>query len=201
MPPAPSVAAFLLVIFCLAQVSTLPSNSLPDFTKKVESLGIGFETSSSSNFTMTIDPLSQTVRIGEQAFYQITLSSANGFAGQISLRAENFPQELLKSFSSANVTLISNRLANSTLTINTISVGEEAFYEFTIVATSGGITQRVSVSLTVLASIAPPSIVSYAFLAAVLLFAAFIIWYGLRARRLQQQPREEINEQPKPPPV
>ncbi len=200
MPQTLGVVAFLLVIICLAQVGTLPSHHRSDFMKDLE-LSAGFETNSSPNFTMTIYPLSQTVRIGEQATYQITLNSSNGFAGQVSLQTENFPQELLKAFSRTNVPLPANMLANSTLTINTISVGEEAFYQFTIRATSGSLTQRVIASLTVLAENAPPSIISYTFLAGVLLFTAFIVWYGVRNRRLHQREREEINDEPRPPPV
>ncbi len=201
MPQTSGLAALLIVIICFAQVGTLLSHHVPDFVKDLDPRGVGFETNSSPNFTMTIYPLSQTVRIGEQAVYQITLNSTNRFAGHVSLQTVNFPQELLKAFSPTNVTLTANKPANSTLTIYTISVGEEAFYQFAILATSGGLTQRVIASLTVLAVSAPPSIVSYTFLAGVLLFTAVIVWYGVRNRRLHKQEREEINDEPRPPPV
>ncbi len=195
------IALLLIVMLALAEFTDLPSPSHQSFVSERSTVPLGFAASNAPNFTLTVYPLSQTVRIGEQATYQITLNSTNGFAGQVSLQNENFPQELLGGFNPKMIDLTTNSLASSTLTVNTISVGEQAFYEFTILATSGTTSQRVNVSLTVLAENTPPTLASYTFLAAVLLFAVIIVWYGLRARRLQQQTKRETLEQPKPPPV
>lgn len=195
-----ALAAILLIFLPAVQATSLPSHLLPNLLAVSAPLAVGLLANNSPNFTVTVYPLSQSVRIGEQATFRIALNSTGGFIGNVTLQTENFPQELLKAFSPTIVSLKANTVANSTLTINTISVGEEAFYEFKVVATSGGITKRVTVQLTVLAENSPPSILSYAFLAGVLLFSAIIVWYGLRSRRLQSQ-GEEISEEPKPPPV
>ncbi len=201
MCKASRITPLLILMLALAQYPHLPSLSLPDSLAE-RTLGVvRFIETNAPNFTLTVYPLSQTVRIGEQATYQVTLNSTNGFAGEVSLQNEHFPQELLGGFNPTKVSLAANSLASSTFTINTISVGEQAFYEFTILATSGSISQRVNASLTVLAENTPPTIASYTFLAAILLFALIVIWYGLRTRRLHNQTRKEVPEQPKPPPV
>jgi hypothetical protein len=195
------IAAIIIVILILAPLAKFPPSLGTNSSLERTLVAVKSVASNAPNFTLTVYPLSQTVRIGEQATYQVTVNSTNAFAGKVSLQKENFPPELLGEFNPPEVSLKANSQANSNLTVNTISVGEQAFYEFTILASSGAITQTVTASLTVLAENAPPTIISYAFLAAVLLFTALIIWYGVRARRLQNQTREEIQDQPKPPPV
>ena len=194
-------AVLLIVILALAQVTPLSTSPLVDFGSERTFRLVEFSPGNAPNFTLTVYPISQTVRIGELATYEITINSTNGFVGQVSLRNENFPQELLSEYDPAIIDLKANNHTNATLTINTISVGEEAFYQFIIIASSGSITQRASASLTVRAENAPLSTASYAFLAGVLLFTGFVVWYGLKYRRSHQGETEEISDELKPPPV
>ncbi len=155
--------------------------------------------SSSPNFTMTVTPLSQSIPLGEQASYQIKLNSTNNFSGVVTLQTISFPQELIKAFNPPNVTLTANATNTSTLTVNSILAGEP-YYEFTVQGTSGSIKRTVNISLTLRAESPPLTPASIGFLAAIVVFAAIIVWYGLRNRRTNQS-EETVETGPKPPPV
>ncbi len=159
-------------------------------------------TSSTPNFALTVYPLAQTVYIGSKVTYSVSLRSMNSFTGLVALKIENLSAALLliTGFNPETVGLSINSRANSTLTVDALNAGEENFTEFLVVASSGNLTSRVDVQITILAGGMPPTPISYAFLGSVLLFSAFIIWYGLRSRRLHQR-RENLPEGPKPPPV
>ena len=158
-------------------------------------------TSASPNFTLAVYPLAQTVYIGGKVTYSVSLTSLNSFAGQVLLQIKNLSSLLLliTSFNPNPVSLSANAVANSNITVDATNAGEENFSDFLVTASSGNLTSRVDVQITILAG-GSPTPVSYAFLAGVLLFSAFIIWYGWRGRRLHQR-REDIVEGPKPPPV
>lgn len=102
--------------------------------------------------TLQISPTSQSVERGKAATYTVTLSSAGGFAGSVSLRANGLPSATTAGFAPAAVSLSASgtgSTATSVLTVTTTSSTPVGTFTFTVTGTSGQVSGSVSAGLTV----------------------------------------------------
>jgi hypothetical protein len=99
------------------------------------------------DYTITALPTSQTVVAGGGTSYGVTLTSVNGFSGQVSLTDSGLHPGASGSFNPTSVTPTANG-ASSTLNVTTASNTPAGTYGINIQAT-GSINHNTSVSLTV----------------------------------------------------
>ena len=101
------------------------------------------------DFKIYVSPSSQTINPGESATYVITISSFGGFSSTISLSLIDLPENTSYTLNPVSLTLLANGSAQSTLTISTEPTIEPGTYTLTIIATGGGKTHEIRVTLHV----------------------------------------------------
>jgi hypothetical protein len=97
------------------------------------------------DFTLSASPSSQTISRGQQANYNVSLGSLNGFAGTVTLGLAGCPSNATCSFSPALLVAP----GSSTLTISTHPNTHTGTYTLTINGVSGTLQHSATVSLTV----------------------------------------------------
>lgn len=107
--------------------------------------------SSGGDYSIAAAPSSQTISAGGVTTYTISLSSLNGFSGNVSLNVGGVPKFARATLSANTVTVPANGTANSTLTVNTKSNLASGSYTLTISSRNSGgtITHSTAVSLIV----------------------------------------------------
>jgi hypothetical protein len=100
------------------------------------------------NFALTATPSTSSVVQGGKATYIATIAPQNGFAGSVALSVTGAPTGPAASFSPASIA----NSGSSTLTVSTTALTAAGSYTLTIAGTSGSITQRATVGLTVTAA-------------------------------------------------
>ena len=100
------------------------------------------------DFSLNIIPNSQTVAAGQSASYNISLTSLNGFSGNVTLTTSSQPG-LSPSLNPTVLVLNSGGSASSILTITTTSATSPATYRVSITATSGSTTHSATITLVV----------------------------------------------------
>jgi hypothetical protein len=94
------------------------------------------------DFSLSVSPVSQTVRNGSTVRYSVTINPSNGFNSSVSLSLSGGP-------AGANVSFSPNPATNtSTLTIVTPSQNGRKSYSLTITGKSGSMTHSTSAQLT-----------------------------------------------------
>ncbi len=104
------------------------------------------------NFLISASPVSLTIPVGSSGTSTLTLTSQGGFSGSISLAATitpNGPNSPSLTLTPNSVTLLSGGTASAILTMSTAASTPRTTYTVIVLATSGSITNTVSVSLTV----------------------------------------------------
>jgi hypothetical protein len=102
------------------------------------------------DFSLGVNPTSQSVQQGQQAVYTVTATGTGGFAGTVSFSASGLPSGATSSFSPSSVTLSSSATsASSTLTVTTTKSTPVGSYTITVNGTSGKTKHSITMSLTV----------------------------------------------------
>lgn len=99
-------------------------------------------------FTLTAAPTDQTVLPGGRTSYTLTLTAVNGYQSSVRLSASGLPARTGVSFSPNPLTPTGTG-ATSTLTVSTYRRASQGTYTFTVTATGNGVTQSISLQLTV----------------------------------------------------
>jgi hypothetical protein len=100
-------------------------------------------TSLPSDFSLSINPSSQSVRRGNTATYTVTITPSNGFNSAVALSLGGAP-------SGATVTFTPNPASStSTLTVKTLASTTRRTYTLTITGISGSLTHTTQATLTV----------------------------------------------------
>ena len=102
-----------------------------------------------ADFSLSVSPTSQTVTRPGSTTYTVTLTSVNGFSGNVNLSVSGLPSKTTATFSPNPVALSSGGTATSTLTINAQSNGSRGTFTLTITGTGGGQSHSQNVTLTV----------------------------------------------------
>ena len=108
---------------------------------------------SSSDFSVSATPASQSVAAGGSTTYTVTVGSLGGFSGVVTLSVSGQPAGATPVFSPSSVT----GSGTSTLTVTTTSSTAGGTYPLTITGTSGSTTHTASVSVTILQPAATPT--------------------------------------------
>jgi len=98
------------------------------------------------DFNISAAPSSQIVVQTTSTTFSVTISSANGFSGTVSLNVSGLPSNATASFSDPFVT----GSGSSTLTVTPAISTPPGTYTLTITGTSGGLSHSVNVTLTVI---------------------------------------------------
>jgi hypothetical protein len=101
-----------------------------------------------ADFSLSVSPTSRTVARPGSTTYAISLTSLNGFAGNVSLNVSGVPSKTSSGFSPNPVALASGGTGNSTLTITAANNGPRGTYTLTVTGTGGGQTHSQTVTLT-----------------------------------------------------
>ena len=99
----------------------------------------------SPDFTLSATPASRSVTAGGQTTYTVSIGTQNGFAGAVNLSVSGLPSGTIASFNPTPV----NGWGSSTLTVSTSSSTTAGTYTLAITGSSGALTHRATVSLTV----------------------------------------------------
>ena len=100
------------------------------------------------DFSISAAPPSATVTAGTNAGYTVSVTGANGFAGNVALSVSGLPTGATANFNPASI----GAGAGSALTIGTLGVAAGT-YSLTITGTSGSLSHSTGVSLTVNAAV------------------------------------------------
>lgn len=107
--------------------------------------GAGATPTPGFDFSVSISPSSQTVRIGDKASYSITVSLVSGAASSVSLSLSGLPSDLTYSFSPQSGT----PTFSSTLTVDASAAPSTGTYTFTVTAQGGGVSKTATATLIV----------------------------------------------------
>lgn len=94
--------------------------------------------------TIQVNPSSRTAGQGGTASYTVSLSSANGFSGNVTPTISGLPANTTAAFAPASVTLASGKSTTATLTVVTQATTPEGKADLTI-ATAAGTSQATGV--------------------------------------------------------
>ncbi len=103
----------------------------------------------SADFSIAASPSSLTIDPGQNAQYAVTLTSLNGFSGNISLSLTGAPSDSTSSFDPEEVSLDGKKVASSTLSVSTKQSTAPGTYTLVItgVAEAAGLTHQTTVAL------------------------------------------------------
>ena len=115
------------------------------------------------DFSITSIPSSLTVAPNSSGMTFITMTSANGFSGTLTLSATVSPSGPQLSLNPSSITLTSGSSASSNLTVSTATSGlsstpvAQGIYVVNVTASSGSLSHLTTVSLTVGSTSSPPT--------------------------------------------
>ena len=97
------------------------------------------------DFSLAVTPAAQTVSAGNNATYTVTITSSNGFNGDVALSASGLLPGIGASFNPASIV----GGGTSTLTLSTSNLTALANYPLTITGISGGLAHTATSALSV----------------------------------------------------
>jgi hypothetical protein len=95
-----------------------------------------------------VAPTSRTLARPGSTTYAVTLTSLNGFAGNVSLSVSGLPSKTRGAFSPNPLALSTGGTATSSLTITAQGNGPTGSFTLTVTGTGAGKTHSQSVTLT-----------------------------------------------------
>jgi hypothetical protein len=98
----------------------------------------------SGDFSISVAPASASVTRGANAIYTATVTGGSGFTGSVALSVSGLPRRASASFNLASI----SGSGTSTLTVSTNRKSPTGTFTLTITATSGGLTHKQQVTLT-----------------------------------------------------
>jgi hypothetical protein len=98
----------------------------------------------SGDFSISVAPASASVTRGANAIYTATVTGGSGFTGSVALSVSGLPRRVSASFNPASI----SGSGTSTLTVSTNRKSPTGTFTLTITATSGGLTHKQQVTLT-----------------------------------------------------
>jgi hypothetical protein len=98
----------------------------------------------SGDFSISVAPASASVTRGANAIYTATVTGGSGFTGSVALSVSGLPRRASASFNPASI----SGSGTSTLTVSTNRKSPTGTFTLTITATSGGLTHKQQVTLT-----------------------------------------------------
>jgi hypothetical protein len=112
----------------------------------------------SPDFSLGMNPSSNSIAPGASANYAVTVTPLNGFSGVVSFNASGLPSGATASFNPTTVT----GSGATTLTVNTSSSGGTGSFTIGVTGTSGALSHNTSASLGIISGSAntPPEPVS-----------------------------------------
>jgi subtilisin family serine protease len=102
----------------------------------------------SPDFSLSVAPTSRTLARPGSTTYAVTLTSLNGFAGNVSLSVSGLPSKTKGAFSPNPLALGTGGTATSSLTITAQGNGPTGSFTLTVTGTGAGKTHSQSVTLT-----------------------------------------------------
>jgi hypothetical protein len=103
----------------------------------------------SPDFSVSVSPSSNTVARPGSVTYNVTLTSLNGFSGNVNLSVSGLPSQTSGSFNPTSVSLAPNGTGNSTLTITAQRNGPRGTFTLTVTGTNGSTSHSQTVTLVV----------------------------------------------------
>ena len=97
------------------------------------------------DFSFAVDPNAQTVTVGSNVMYTVSVEATNGFAGEVLLSVTGLPVNVSADFSPASVT----GTGTSTLSLTTSTNAPPGSYPLTVTGTSSNVTHTSMVTLTI----------------------------------------------------
>jgi hypothetical protein len=114
---------------------------------RLDVLGAFYWLANVPDYTLTVSPSPATVAAGDTATYTVTVTSVNGFSGEVSLALSGLPAS--GAGYSFAPPMISGGAGTSTLTLTTPGSVSPGTYGLTITATSGSISHTVPLDLII----------------------------------------------------
>ncbi|MEO8433995.1 MAG: PQQ-dependent sugar dehydrogenase [Pyrinomonadaceae bacterium] len=102
-----------------------------------------------ADFSLTATPPSQTVNPGNSTQYNVTVTPAGGFTGNVTLSVSGLSSDASSSSSPPTISVIDSNPQTSVLTVTTTAGTPPGTYPLTITGTSGAIQHGTPVSLVV----------------------------------------------------
>jgi hypothetical protein len=150
--PTPTQTAVATATATETAPPTSTSTDTPTFTPTPTNTATPTSTSTpagSPNFSITVTPATATVARPGSVQYNVTLTSLNGFSGNVSLSVSGLPAQTTGSFNPPVVTLSSGGTGSSVLTITANKGGPRGTFTLTITGTSGAIVRSQNVTLVI----------------------------------------------------
>ncbi len=103
----------------------------------------------SADFSVSVNPASQTVNPGNATSYNLTITPVSGFIGNVGLSINGVPANTTASFNPASVNLTDANAGTSVLTITTTASTPAGTHVLTVTGTSGSLQHSTSPNLIV----------------------------------------------------
>ena len=109
----------------------------------INSTSISLTVNAAQNFTLSVSPTNLSIGRGTQSTAMVTITPSNGFNGNVTFSASGLPKGVTTSFSPNPATTV------STLTFAASSSATKGTFIVTITGTSGALSHKTTLSLTV----------------------------------------------------
>jgi glucose/arabinose dehydrogenase len=100
------------------------------------------------DFSVAVAPTSRNIKRGSPTTYTVTVTSLNGFSGNVDLTVAGLPSGATGSFSVPSLTLAAGGSATSVLTVATASTSPRGTYQLQITASNAAANLNHSVSVS-----------------------------------------------------